>query len=555
MSADLSRRDLFAALSATLAAAGIDSPVLQRAVAAEAQKATEITAESVKQAEWIAGLELSDADRKAVVRHVANWQRGFARLRDVKIGNAAPMPLAFNPAPGVAPGTRAGKVELSDKEAAKKPDSDDELAFLPLTALAGLVRTKKVSSVELTKVYLQRLKDYDPALSCVVTLTEETALAQAKQADKEIAAGKYRGPLHGVPWGAKDLIAYPGHPTTWGAEPFKEQKLDEKATVAQRLDDAGAVLVAKLSLGALAWGDEWYGNRKTKSPWNPKQGSSGSSAGSACATAAGLVGFSLGSETHGSIVSPSRVCGTSGLRPTFGRVSRAGCMALSWSMDKIGPICRSIEDCAVVFGAIHGRDGLDGSAVDQPFSWPCTRELKTLTVGYLKGSARPADLKVLEGLGVKLVPIVLPKMAGYAELSTILFVEAAAAFDELTRTGMEKGPNNWKPFFQAGRFVSAVDYLRMNRVRGLLMREMDEVMKKVDLYVGGPDLLLTNLTGHPQVVLPSGFVKRGNAVVPTTIELTGRLFGESELLAVAHAYQKATGHHLKHPDMTKLKKE
>jgi hypothetical protein len=365
MSADLSRRDLFAAL----AAAGFGSPVFQRAVVAQTEKVEPLSVDSVKQAEWIAGLELSEADRKAVVKVVSGWQRGFKRLRSVKLGNAAPMPLVFNPAPAVAPGTRTGKVEPSEKEAPKKPTSDDELAFLSLTELACLVRTKKVSSVELTKLYLKRLKEYDPALSCVVTLTEKTALAQAEQADKEIAAGKYKGPLHGIPWGAKDLISYPDHPTTWGAEPYKEQTLKEKATVAQRLDDAGAVLVAKLSLGALAWGDRWYGDRMTKNPWNPKMGSSGSSAGSASATAAGLVGFALGSETLGSIVSPCRVCGTSGLRPTFGRVSRAGCMALAWSMDKIGPICRSVEDCALVFGAIHGRDGIDGSAVDQPFSW------------------------------------------------------------------------------------------------------------------------------------------------------------------------------------------
>lgn len=545
MSADLSRRDLFAALSAALAAAGIDSPVFQRAVAAEAEKPAPLTLESVKQAEWIAGIELPEGDRKAVLSRLTNWRRDFQKLRELKIGNGAPMPLAFDPAPGIAPATKSGKVELTEKEPPKKPDSDNDLAFLPLTALAGLVRTKKVSSVELTKLYLQRLKDYDPALNCVVTLTEETALKQAKQADKEIAEGKYRGPLHGIPWGAKDLIAYPGYPTTWGAEPYKEQKLEEKATVAQRLDDAGAVLVAKLSLGALAQGDQWYGNRRTRNPWDPKLGSSGSSAGSASATAAGLVGFSLGSETHGSILSPSRVCRTTGLRPTFGRVSRAGCMTLSWSMDKIGPLCRSVEDCALVFGAIHGRDGIDGSAVDQPFSWPGSRELKSLTVGYLEKQTREADLKVLRGLGVKLVPIELPKKYPLGELQTILSVEAAAAFDELTQTGMKDGPANWKVTFQAGRFVSAVDYLRMNRVRGLVMREMDEVMKKVDLYVGGPDLLLTNLTGHPQVGLPNG---------QAPIVFTGRLFGESELLTVAHAFQKETGHHLKHPDMTKLKK-
>jgi Asp-tRNA(Asn)/Glu-tRNA(Gln) amidotransferase A subunit family amidase len=551
MSADLSRRDLFAAL----AAAGYTCPVFQRAVVAQADKTETITAESIKQAEYIAGLELSEADRKAVARQVNTWRRGFKKLREVKIGNGAPMPLAFNPAPGIAPGVRSGKVELSEKEAPKKPDSDDDLAFLSLSSLAGLVRTKKVSSVELTRLYLKRLKEYDPVLHCVVNLTEKTALAQAEQADKEIAGGKYRGPLHGIPWGAKDLIAYPGYPTTWGAEPYREQTLDEKATVAKRLDDAGAVLVAKLSLGALAWGDRWFGDRMTRNPWNPRAGSSGSSAGPASATAAGLVGFSLGSETLGSIVSPSRECGTTGLRPTFGRVPRTGCMTLAWSMDKVGPMCRSVEDCAIVFGAIHGRDGLDGSVVDQPFSWPCPRALKDLKVGYVEGRTPERELKVFRALGVKLVEITLPTKYMHSELSTILYVEASAAFDELTATGMEKGPNNWKPYFQAGRFVSATDYLRANRIRGLLMREMEEVMSKVDLYIGGPDLVLTNLTGHPQVVLPNGFYKRVNLQMPTVLVLTGRLYGESELLAVAHAYQKATGHHLKHPDMTKVKKK
>lgn len=552
MSDDLSRRDLFAAL----AAAGISSPVFGRAVAvaAEEQTNTPITAESIKQAEWIAGIDLSDDDRKAVLSRVRNWQAGLKKFREVKLGNMAPFPFAFVPSPAIAPGTRTGKVELSEKDATKKPDSDNELAFLPLTALAGLIRTKKVSSVELTKLYLARLKEYDPVLHCVVNLTEKTALTQAEQADKEIAEGKYRGPLHGIPWGAKDLIAYPGHPTTWGAEPYREQTLEEKASVAQRLDDAGAVLVAKLSLGALAWGDKWFGDKMTRSPWNPKLGSSGSSAGSASATAAGLVGFAIGSETHGSIISPSRVCGTSALRPTFGRVGRAGCMTLSWSMDKLGPMCRSVEDCAIVFGAIHGRDGLDPSAVDQPFSWPGTRELKTMKVGYVEGGAKPADLKVLRGLGVKLVPIKLPSKYVFDEMSMILFVESAAAFDELTRSGMEKGPMNWKPYFQAGRFVSAVDYIRAMRIRAMMMREMEAVMEKVDLYIAAGDSLLTNLTGHPQVVLPSGFVKRGGFEVPEMLVLTGRLFGETDLLAVAHAYQKATGQHLKHPDMSKLKK-
>jgi Asp-tRNA(Asn)/Glu-tRNA(Gln) amidotransferase A subunit family amidase len=543
-----SRRDLLLAL----AAAGVGPAVFHRAVAAAADGPEPITADQVRQAEWVAGIELAAEDRKAVATIVTRWQRGFARMRRVKLANNVPLPLAFNPAPDLPPGQRAGTVEISDPAVPKKPATDEDLAFLPLTALAGLVRTRKVSSVELTRLYLRRLRDYDPLLHCVVTLTEKTALEQAERADKEIAAGRYRGPLHGIPWGAKDLIAYPGYPTTWGAEYYKDQKLDTKATVAKRLDEAGAVLVAKLSLGALAWGDRWFGGRLTRNPWDPEHGSSGSSAGSAAAAAAGLAGFTLGSETHGSIVSPSRVCGASGLRPTFGRVSRHGCMTLSWSLDKIGPLCRSLEDCALVFGVIHGRDGLDASAVDRPFSWPPRRDLKTLKVGYFKDETAEADLKVLrDEIGVKLVPVELPRKHLYRELVVIMVAEAAAAFDELTRQGLAKGPDTWKPYFRAARFVSAGDYLRANRIRALLMQEMRAVMDKLDLYIGGNDLLLTNLTGHPTIVLPNGFRKRGKREVPKSITFTGRLFGEAELLAVGHAYQRATGFHLRRPPLRK----
>jgi Asp-tRNA(Asn)/Glu-tRNA(Gln) amidotransferase A subunit family amidase len=546
------RRDLLHAL----AAAGIGTPVFQRALSAAADEPAAITPAQILEAEWISGLILSEADRKAVARILTRWQRGFAKLRKVKLDNSVPLPLVFNPAPELPPGQRTGKVEPTTSAAPKKPDAEDDLAFLPLTSLAALVRTRKVSSVELTKLYLARLEKYDPALHCVVTLTEKTALAQARAADQEIAAGRYRGVLHGIPWGAKDLIAYPGYPTTWGAEPYKKQTLTTKATVARRLDEAGAVLVAKLSLGALASGDQWFGNRQTRNPWDPSSGSSGSSAGSASATAAGLVGFAIGSETLGSIVSPSRVCGTSGLRPTFGRVSRHGCMTLSWSMDKIGPIARSIEDCALIFGAIHGRDGLDASAVNRPFSWPSRRKLDTLKVGYVEKTANKRALKVLrEEIGVELVAIELPSKYLFPELNTILYAEAAAVFEDLTREGKVKEVERWKPLFQAGQFVSASDYLRANRVRALIMQQMQEVMEKVDLYVAdGDDLLLANLTGHPTIVMPNGFVRKGKVEVPTAITFTGRLFGETELLAVGHAYQQATRFHLRRPRMDRLQK-
>jgi Asp-tRNA(Asn)/Glu-tRNA(Gln) amidotransferase A subunit family amidase len=362
--------------------------------------------------------------------------------------------------------------------------------------------------------------------------------------------------LHGVPWGAKDLIAYPGYKTTWGATPFKDQLIDTKATVARRLEEAGAVLVAKLSLGALAQGDLWFGGR-TRNPWNPKQGSSGSSAGSACGTSAGLVGFALGSETLGSIVSPCRRCGVSGLRPTFGRVSRYGCMALSWSMDKIGPIARSVEDCALIFAAIHGHDGLDTTAVDRPFHWPMRRDLRSLRVGYVERDSddpRP-ELEVLKELGARLVPIKLPDKYPVRALVMILNTEAAAVFDELTRKGITEGLNNWPRAFRQGQFVPAVEYLRANRIRTLVMREMEECISGVDAYVGGADAALANLTGHPTVVLPNGFRTRDGIETPTAITFTGRLFGETELLALAHAYQQATGFHLRRPPMERVTAE
>jgi len=431
-------------LLATLGALGIGSTVFQRALAAQAENATKVTPELIQQAEWIAGLKLSDEDRKTTAQSVNQVLRDAETMRRVKLDNSVPPALCFNATPWQNDGVHGrGEVALTENAVPKKPETDETLAFMPVSELAGLIRTRQISSVELTKLYLERLRKHDPALLCVVTLTEEVALKQAEQADREIAAGRYRGPLHGVPWGAKDLIAYPGYKTTWGATPFKEQKLDSKATVARRLEDAGAVLVAKLTLGALAQGDRWFGGM-TRNPWNPKIGSSGSSAGPASATAAGLVGFAIGSETLGSIVSPCRICGTTGLRPTFGRVSRYGCMTLAWSMDKLGPLTRSVEDCALVLGAIHGADGLDAAAVDRPFSWPLKRDLRSLRVGYFEYKAEePAELKTLREMGVKLVPIKLPDKYPVSPLRIILTAEAATAFDDITRQNITEGLNTW----------------------------------------------------------------------------------------------------------------
>jgi len=385
-------------------------------------------------------------------------------------------------------------------------------------------------------------------------------MEEAGEADREIQAGKYRGPLHGIPYGVKDLLSTKTYKTTWGAMPYKEQVIDEDATVVKKLKEAGAVLVAKLTLGALAWGDVWYGGM-TRNPWNYDQGSSGSSAGPASATAAGLVAFAIGSETYGSIVSPSTRCGVTGLRPTYGRVSRTGAMALSWSMDKLGPMCRTVEDCAIVFNAILGPDGKDQTLFDVPFNYNPAVDFTRLRIGYLKmefdsvrSNKANSDgvLEVLRRLGATLVPITLPDRVPVSDLSIILSAEAAAAFDDLTRSNKDdllvrQIKNAWPNSFRSSRFIPAVEYLQANRARYLLIQDMQQVMNTVDVYVTpsfGTNLLLTNLTGHPCVVLPDGFSSRGT---PTSISFVGGLLGEATLLAVAKKYQDATEFHLKHP--------
>jgi Asp-tRNA(Asn)/Glu-tRNA(Gln) amidotransferase A subunit family amidase len=541
-----------------LAGIGVGTAAFQRALAARAEVKREITSEMIQQAEWIAGIKLGDDERKSVAEALQRDQEKLATIRAVSVGYDVPPAIGFYVAP---PQTRDGDIRGDvvrpiESAAPDRPSSDDDLAFLPVTELAALVRSRKVSSLELTKLYLARLQRFNDLLNCVVSLTEDLALRQAERADREIAAGHYRGPLHGIPWGAKDLIAIPGYKTTWGAEVFKEQTLDATATVARRLEDAGAVLVAKLTLGALAMGDEWFGGM-TRNPWKPEEGSSGSSAGSASAVAAGLVGVALGSETLGSIVSPCRRCSVTGLRPTFGRVSRHGCMSLAWSMDKIGPIARTVEDCAIVFGVIHGSDGLDWTAVDRPFAWPPRRETSSLRVGYFEGK-RPLDerpeIQILRELGVQLVPIKLPDKFPIGELTVILDTEAAAVFDTLTRQGVRDGIGRWATTFRRGQFVPAIEYLRANRIRTLLMREMEETMADIDAYVGGDDLTLTNLTGHPTVVVPHGARRGSENGQPGTITFTGKLFGESELLALAHAYQQRSGAHLRRPPLDELLK-
>jgi Asp-tRNA(Asn)/Glu-tRNA(Gln) amidotransferase A subunit family amidase len=456
-------------------------------------------------------------------------------------------------------------LRVSPQTAPPVTDDKEALAFLPVTQLAELVRTRQVSSVELTRMYLDRLRRYDPKLMFLVNLTEDLALKQAERADQEIAAGNYKGPLHGIPWGAKDLLATRDYPTTWGAAPYQEQIIHEDATVVKRLETAGAVLVAKLTLGALAMGDYWFGGR-TRSPWNTESGSSGSSAGPGSATAAGCVGFSIGTETRGSIVSPATRNGVSGLRPTFGRVSRTGAMALSWSMDKIGPMCRSVEDCALVFAAIQGADGFDPTARTVAFNWDPYQPVEKLRVGYLASAFeederydnREFDLETLrvlrEDMGIELVPIELPDFPA-GSLGFVLSAEAAAAFDELTRsnrddllTRQQRGA--WPNSFRASRFIPAVEYIQANRARTMYMRLFSEAIRDVDVFVTpsyrGGVLGATNLTGHPCVVVPNGFNDEG---MPVSISFHGGLFRDAEALLVAHAYQQHTDFHLRHPDV------
>jgi Asp-tRNA(Asn)/Glu-tRNA(Gln) amidotransferase A subunit family amidase len=533
-------------------------------------KGKKIDTQDVASAEKINGLRFTHRERKLMVEDLRENAGSYAKLRKVPLPNSVPPAIRFDPVP---PETKIrGKVLSSPSPSAlshqgrgdtavERPANLEDLAFAPVTTLARLIRSRQVTSTELTQMYLARLKKYGPRLECVITLTEDLALTQARKADEEIAAGRYRGPLHGIPYGAKDLLATKGIRTTWGSKPYFDQVPDHDATVIERLEEAGAVLVAKLTLGELAWGDVWFGG-KTRNPWNYEQGSSGSSAGSASATAAGLVGFAIGTETWGSIISPSTRCGVAGLRPTYGRVSRAGAMALSWSMDKIGPICRSVEDCALVFEAISGPDGKEPSVVDLPFNWDPAADLKTIRVGYLKKSFDAdsktkkndqAALDVLRSAGLELVPFELPADLPIQPLAIILSAESAAAFDELTRSNRDdlmarQEGGAWPNSFRASRFIPAVEYIQANRVRTLLMKEIAEKMKAVDVYVApssdDDNELLTNLTGHPAVVVPNGFDEKGS---PTSIVFIGGLYQEAETLRIALAYEQATDFHTKHP--------
>jgi Asp-tRNA(Asn)/Glu-tRNA(Gln) amidotransferase A subunit family amidase len=524
----------------------------------------------VESAERLIGLSFTDAERDSMMDDLRSNLEDYENLRAITLSNRIPPSLLFEPLPTrVRPPNGNVKLVTSPPARTSVPENLEELAFYSVRELAELIRTGKITSTQLTQIYIERLQRFGPQLECVVTLTEELALAQARHADEEIAAGRYRGYLHGIPYGAKDLLSVPGYKTTWGAQPYKDQVIDETATVIKKLENAGAVLVAKLTLGALAWGDVWFGGM-TRNPWNLEQGSSGSSAGSAAATAAGLVAFAIGTETWGSIVSPSTRCGATGLRPTFGSVSRTGAMALSWSMDKIGPICRTAEDCAIVYEVIRGPDGIDQSVVETSFVYDFRIDLKDLRIGYLREAFEEdysnhdrdaATLVDLRELGAKLIPIDLPDYP-VSSLSFILTAEAAAAFDDLTRSNRDdllvrQIKNAWPNVLRSSRFIPAVEYIQANRLRYEMIQGMHQVMADVDVYVcptfGGNNLLLTNLTGHPCVVLPNGFNEKG---APTSITFIGNLYDEATLLAVANAYQQVTNFHQKHPPaFTPQKKE
>ena len=626
----LDRRGFLSACSR----AGITSallPGILYTLATQAQEASpaagehkdlpKITPEMLDQACVLAAVGPFTTEQKKLMLDGLNDQRdSYEPIRALKMANSVAPAFVFHPLPAAKAtlelkvAQELGKGYQAWPSSPDRPQRIDDLAFAPVGELAGLVRDHKVSSVDLTQMYLDRLKRHDSKLHFVITLTEERALAQAKKADEEIAAGKYRGPLHGIPWGAKDLLAVKGYPTTWGAGGYEHQSFDEDATVVQRLDAAGAVLVAKFSLGALAMGDKWYGGR-TRNPWNPAQGSSGSSAGSASAVAAGCVAFAIGSETLGSISSPSTRCGCTGLRPTFGMVPRTGAMALSWTMDKLGPISRSVEDCALVLGAIHGPDGNDTSVMPADFQWNPGMDWKSLRIGYLKSEFDPpeplklaepkpnetaeekkkredgnvaakegrarrdydrryelAALDKLRAMGVKLIPVELPKLP-YDAMVPLLTAEGAAAFDDLTMSGRdrlltEQGVEDWPNLFRTARLYPAVEYIQANRARTLAIRQVSALFDQVDIIVTpttGTQLVATNLTGHPALILPNGLRGAdaprppkiddgdnddiGGPGTPVSLTFLAGHYHEAKLAAFASAYQQATGFHKLHPKL------
>ena len=573
---------------------GLSSTLLPGVLWARLQeeRAERITAAMLKDALAVAGLDFTDEERQQILNGVNQNLTRYADLRQLHIDpNIAP-PLYYSP---IVPGTRLDRAQKPFRTSAtpslRRPANLEDVAFWPLAHLAHLLKTRQVTSVELSRMYLDRLKRYNPILNFVVTFTDDLGMQQAQQADREIAAGKYRGPLHGIPWGCKDIIAVPGYPTQWGSGAFKGQVIDTEATVVRLLREAGAVLVAKLTTGELASGDQWFGGR-TNSPWDPTEGSSGSSAGPASATAAGCVAFGIGTETSGSILSPSTICGVTGLRPTFGRVSRYGAMTLSWTQDRLGPLCRTVEDCALVFRTIAKADEQDLSVIDLPFNWDAELDIRKLRIGYLAPAFREANrhddwkrndgqvLDQVKALGVTLEPFELPAMP-LNVTGGILGAESGASFDEFVRSGRDKNLTNRgrSNGMRQSRLVPAVEYLQAQRVRAMIMRQFAATVSRFDVYIapyinmrsggagrsgraggaaGGdstpplpPSAIrdhfqVANLCGYPAVSVPNGFTAEGK---PTSITFLGRLYAEAEILALARAYQERAGFHLRHPTL------
>ncbi len=497
-----------------------------------------------------------------VLDNVVNYKA----MHGLSLGNEVPLSLWQNPR---LPGMKFDETQRAVVWPAVKaslPANKADLAFYSIDQLAYLIKSKQITSVALTQFFLERIKTYGTSLQCVVSLQEEIALSQARQADQEIASGKYRVLLHGIPYGLKDLFAVKGTKTTWGAAPYQDQIIEEDAYVYAKLKESGAVLVAKFTLGALAMGDYWFGGR-TKNPWNLNVGSSGSSAGSASATVAGLVPFAIGTETWGSIVSPSTTCGATGLRPTFGSISRSGAMALSYSLDKVGPICRSANDAAIVFHYLHGTDGKDLAAVNMPFNYQANRLLKGMKIAYAKNyfdkikDTTRNEWRVLAELkrqGVTLIPVEFPdeKVYTFNIMDVIIGAECAAQFDELTRKNIDdqltrQTKNDWPNQFRTSRFIPAVEYINAQRHRYTLMQKVDEVISQYDAIIcpsrgGGNQSAITNLTGHPVVCVPTGLDAKNK--LPTGISFVGKLYDEGTLLRIAQFYQDHTKHEEIHPE-------
>ncbi len=540
----------------------------------------EVTVSTFAEAEKLMQVSLSDGER---VMAAASWRKTMAGLYERRTG---PRKLALEAtlAPAsrwepVLPGQKTlpqyDRFIRSKSDPGPLPANDEDIAFAPVTHLSRWIESRKLSSQRLTNIYLARLQRFDSKLRCVITLTRELALAQAKQADEEIAAGKYRGPLHGIPWGTKDLLDTAGIPTTYGAEPFRNRVPLEDGAVVKRLHNAGAVLVAKLSLGALALNDIWFGGQ-TMNPWLPEEGASGSSAGPGAATAAGLVGFAIGSETGGSIVSPSMRCGITGLRPTYGRVPRTGAMTLCWSLDKLGPMTRGVEDAMLVLQAITGPDAGDVDSVPSKLDFDAGASVKGLRVGYFPAwmNERPATsvdraaLDTVKKVGMLPVEVAIPDWP-YGSLNLILFAEGAAAFEELGLNGgmnqlRMQTPDAWPNIFRDARFLSAVDFVQADRLRRKVAEEMARVFSQVDLLLvpslRDEMLTITNFTGHPSLTLRAGFVEVSKARsdwapdpsmplpsfssprrVPHGVTLIGRLFDEGTLACAGLALEQSFG--------------